>query len=140
MKKNFLFTAMALVSVLFASGVQAHEGHDHNGPAGVQAPKGGTIRGREEDFIEVVSKGKDIKVYFYDKDLKPLDPALFTTTAKVQLPRVKKTEDLTLTLKDNALEGSYDAKKTHRYTLLLTVKNQKEEHADTLKYTIEPKK
>jgi len=140
MKKSFLFAVTALLSVLLTSEVQAHEGHDHNGPAGVQAPKGGTIRGREEDFIEVVSKGKDIKVYFYDKDLKPLDPALFTTTAKVQLPRVKKTEDLALTIKDNALEGTYEAKKTHRYTLLLSVKNQKDDSPDTLKYTIEPKK
>lgn len=136
MMRKILFTAAAL----FALGLQAHEGHDHNGPAGVQAPKGGQIRGREEDFIEVVSKGKEIKIYIYDKELKPLDASQYTATAKVQLPRVKKAEDLALTIKDNALEASYEAKKTHRYTLLLTVKGPKEAHADTLKYTIEPKK
>lgn len=136
--RKLLLSAM----LAFAVSTSGHEGHDHNGPAGVQAPKGGIIRGVEHSYIEVVSKGKDLKVYFYDKELKPQDPALYTTSAKVQLPRVKKTEELSLTPKDNALEASYDAKKAHRYTLLLSVKDSKskQEHADILKYTIEPKK
>ncbi|MCC2677829.1 MAG: hypothetical protein K0R29_405 [Pseudobdellovibrio sp.] len=137
MKKNILLMASVL---LLGFAVQSHEGHDHNGPAGVQAPKGGIIKGNEDTYVEVVSRGKDLKVYLYDKDLKPVDPKSYNVSAKVQLPKVKKAEDLALTLKDNVLEATYDAKKAHRYTLHLSLKSPKEEHADTLKYTIEPKK
>lgn len=135
--KNILTLAAAL---LIAGGIQAHEGHDHNGPAGVQAPKGGMIKGNEDTYLEVVSKGKDLKIYVYDINLKPLDPGTRAIKAEVQLPRSKKSEDLALTAKESMLEATYDAKKAHRYTLILSVKSPQEDHADKLKFTIEPKK
>jgi len=137
MKKNILTLAVILS---FGLGVHSHEGHDHNGPVGVQAPKGGIIKGNEDTYVEVVNRGKDLKVYLYNKDLKPVDPKIYNVVAKVQLPKVKKTEDLVLTLKDNVLEATYDAKKSHRYTLILSLKSPGEDQADTIKYTIEPKK
>ena len=136
MKKLFaIFAALLLSGNIFA-----HEGHDHDGPVKVQAPKGGMIKMLDDSYLEVVNKGKTFNIYLYDKDLKPIDAKTFAITAKVQKPRGKTMEDVKLEAKDLNLEGSFDAKGIHRYTLILNVKSPKEEHADTVKFTIEPKK
>ncbi len=117
-----------------------HEGHDHGAPKGIVAPKGGLIRALEQTIVEVVAKANTIKIYLYDRELKPLEVAPFTITAKAQKPRVKKKDDIILKPSGNYFEGTYDAGGIHRFTLLLSVKDPKEEHSDNLKYTIEPKK
>jgi hypothetical protein len=134
-------TVFGIFAALLLSGTAyPHEGHDHDGPVKVQAPKGGIIKMREADYVEVVSKGNAFTVYLYDKDLKAQNPKDYTVSAKVQKPRSKKAEDVKLEAKEMAFEGSYDAKGAHRYTLILSVKNAGEDHGDKLKYTIEPKK
>ncbi len=119
---------------------RAHEGHEHSAPQSLIAPKGGLIKAMEESVVEVVSKGNNLKIYLYDKELKPQKVNLYTVTARAQKPRAKSTEEITLSDRDIFFEATYDAKGAHRYTLTLSVKDPKENHADTLNFTIEPKK
>lgn len=131
---------IALTLILLSVTASAHDGHDHDMPKGLSAPKGGTIKAIERILVEVVNKGNDIKIYIYDKELKPQDAALYNVTAVVQKPRVKKLEEVNLKATGNMLETSYDAGGIHRYTLVLKVKDPQEKHADTMKFVIEPKK
>lgn len=133
-----LLTACALTLTVFTA--SAHEGHDHDAPKGLVAPKGGQIKAIELTLIEVVTSGKNLKIYLYDKELKPQNAALYNVKAEAEKPRVKKRESVTLSVKDGIVEATYDAKGVHRYTLHITLKDPKESHTDTIKFTIEPKK
>lgn len=138
--KDTLKTMTLVMNLLLCTTALAHEGHDHDAPKNVQAPKGGVIKGMEETLVEVVSKGKDLKIYFYDKDLKPQEVATYKVRAQAELPRGKKVEPVTLTAKGTFIEASYDAKGAHRYTLTLFVTDPKEGHEDKLNFTIEPRR
>jgi hypothetical protein len=133
---------MALVvSVGFsASMCFAHEGHNHDAPTTIKAPKGGMIKALDESRVEVLSKGSNLKIYLYDKDMKPAASGDFKITAKAVIPRSKKTEDIKLEAKDVFYEGIYDAKGLHRYTLKLEVTHSKLGHTDDLTFNIEPRK
>lgn len=137
MKNIFAITLLA-ISLTFTTLGQAHEGHDE--PASVQAPKGGVIKGIEDAYIEVVVKGKDVKIYMYDKNLKPADVSGFKVSAVAELPRGKKAEPVTLKAQGTSFEASFDSKGAHRYTLVLTVADPKHGHDDKLNFTIEPKR
>ena len=134
MKK--LLLALAFVS----APAFAHEGHNHDAPTTIQAPKGGVVKALDESRVEVVAKGKDIKIYFYDKEMKPREASGFKVTAIAELPRGKKSEVVNLGAKEAQLEGTYDAKGAHRYTLKLNVTDSKTGRADNLSFTIEPRK
>ena len=129
-------TILIFAAVLLSISVVAHEGHDHDGPALVQAPRGGIIKSNETHHIEVVAKGKDIRVYLYTKDLKPADLSKETISAQVELPRTKKVEPITLTPKGDHYFANYDAKGAHRYTLAIVFGD----HKDKINFTIEPKR
>lgn len=130
-----------LVFCLLLAGVShAHEGHDHDSPTTIQAPKGGMVKSLEETNVEVVSKGKAIKIYLYGKDMKPVSPKDFKITAKAELPRKKGSEVVALSPSENFLEGSFDAKGAHRFNLAVTILDPNTKHTDTLNFTIEPRK
>lgn len=131
--KKFILIATVLLG---CSVSHAHEGHDHDAPSMVQAPKGGMIKSNETMHIEVVPKGNSLKVYIYSKDLKPMDVSKVMVTAQAEIPRTKKTENVNLIAKGDHFEANFGAKGLHRYTLALSVG----EHKDRLTYTIEPKK
>lgn len=142
-KRLIFLTAVLLPLPLFLFSIAiafGHEGHDHDTPRMIQAPKGGVIKSLEETHVEVVSKGKDVRIYFYDKELKPRPAAEFKVSAVAELPRTKKTEVVKLTAKENFFEGSYDAKGIHRYTLIVTIVDPKTGHPDQLSFTIEPRR
>lgn len=136
MKKVFFAFVVSLVS----SSAFAHEGHNHDAPTLIQAPKGGIIKALDESRVEVVSKGKGIKIYVYDKNLKPMDVAGFQILASAELPRVKKTEEVKLEAKGTYLEGEFDAKNAHRYTLKLSATDPQTKRTEKLTFTIEPRK
>lgn len=125
---------------LFVPSLQAHEGHDHDAPTTLQAQKGGVIKALEETRIEVTSKGKSLKIYVYDKNLKPQSLAGFKVSAQALAPRSKKTDEIPLVAKESHYEAEYDAKGLHRYTLLLSINDPKTGHDDKLSFTIEPRK
>lgn len=134
------FLRLILIITLISPLSWAHEGHDHDGPPTIQAPKGGIIKSLELTHVEVVSKGNNIKIYLYDKNLKLKDLTGFIVSAKAEFPRTKKQEEINLTLKGTHYEASFDAKGAHRYTLMLGIKDPKTGHNDKLNYVIEPKK
>jgi len=137
MKKNLLLTLMLSLTTTAALG---HEGHDHDAPTTLEAPKGGTIKALELTLVEVVSKGKDLKIYLYDKAMKPQAVAAYAVKATAQPPRGKNSEEVKLAAKGTWFEGSYDAKGLHRYTLVVAIKDPKTGHDDKLNFTVEPRK
>lgn len=130
---KFLVTAAFIFTSLHAF---AHEGHDH-GPGQVQAPKGGIIRSLETVHLELLTKGNQISIYAYDKDLKEAAVKSFPVSATVTLPK-KKPQKIDLVEKGNHWESEFDAKGAHRYTLTLAIKQGG--HHDQVKFTVEPKK
>lgn len=132
-----LILALALMTCFNLS---AHEGHDHDAPTTLRAPKGGQIKSLDESRVEVLSKGENLKIYFYDLKMKELPPTEFEIKAKVILPKSKKSEDIEFKLGENFMETSYDGKGTHRYTLKLEVTHTKTKMTDPLTFQIEPKK
>lgn len=138
MKKLMILSG--IVAGMFLSlSTFAHEGHDHDAPSKVEAPKGGNIKSTEEFHVEVVAKGADIKVYLYELDLKPADASAYKVTLATELPRTKKSEPLTFKASGNMLEATFNAKSAHRYTLIVTAQKG-EAHSDKLNFTIEPRK
>lgn len=132
-----------LIAALVLSGTSAHahEGHDHDAPGKVEAPKGGTIKSTESFHVEVVAKGSDLKIYLYTLDLKPADASGFNVKLSTTLPRAKKSEPLTFKAVGNILEATFDAKSAHRYTLIVNIgKTGSQGHDDKLSFTIEPRK
>jgi len=134
---TFVFVTIGFIA---AERAFAHGGDDHDAPITMNAPKGGVVKGLEETNVEVVSKGKELTIYLYDKGMKPKSVSGFTVTAKAELPRSKKQDEIKLTAKENSYSASYDAKGLHRYTLLVAIKDPATGHDDRLKFTIEPKK
>ncbi len=118
----------------------AHEGHDHDAPTALKAPKGGVIKALDEARVEVVYKGKNVKVYVYDQEGKPASASRFKIDAKAMMPRGKKEDVIALAAKENFFEAEYDAKGIHRYTLKLNVTDSKTGRTDPLTFTIEPRK
>ncbi len=133
----FVLVVSSIVGGLVAN---AHEGKEHDAPKVVSAPKGGIIQPLHEGYVEVVAKGKDLKIYVYDKDVKPYAMTDVKVEAKAILPRTKGPIDLIVSAKSDSFESSFDAKGAHRYTLVLSVKQTSEPKPIDLKYTIEPRK
>lgn len=132
---------LGLAIGLAAISLHAHEGHDHDAPINLQAKKGGQIKSLENVNIEVLAKGKDLKVYVFNKEMRPEKLEGFEIKAFAELPRSKdKPKALVLTPVEDHLAASFDAKSAHRYTLTIEVKDPTEDHADSLKFTIEPKR
>ena len=132
-------TVLAIL-MFISTAAFAHEGHDHDAPKGVQAPKGGVIKAFDDHYAEVVSKRKDLKIYFYNKDLKQLDIKNIKVSASAMMPRTKKKEAVPLKTNAEGFEASYDAKGSHRYTLILNIKIAGEDQDEELHFTVEPKK
>lgn len=137
---NVITLVTAMVSFSVPGRATDGHGHNHDAPGLVQAPKGGLIKSLDSIHVEVVNKGKDVQIHFYGKDMNQVDAEGIKVFAEVELPRVKSREKVTLKPSGQSLEYIYDAKKSHRYTLYLTVTDPQEKHATTLSYTIEPKK
>lgn len=149
--KHLIQVSLVAAAVILAGKftVQAHEGHDHDAPKVVAAPKGGLIQPIQDGYVEVVAKGKDLKVYIYDQAVK-IQPtaslaAKLTIGARAILPRTKGPIDLTLKTMPEYFETTFDAKSTHRYTLVISVAQVAEKQStaskpNELKFTIEPRK
>lgn len=139
-RQRLLMAALFGASLFGTSVTFAHGGDDHDGPAAVQAPKGGMIKALEEAFVEVVNTKEDLKIYIYDKDMKPAKVALYKVSAQSEVPRTKKKQPLTLQDQGNHFEAHFDSKGLHRYTLVLKLTQPTAPHEDTLNFTIEPRK
>lgn len=126
---QILFT----IVLLFSLQGFAHEG-DH-GPSTVAAPKGGVIRTLETVHLELVTQGKDIRIFLYDHDMKSADPKKYPITATVTLPR-KKPSPLSLEAKTDHWFVHFDPKNAHRFDIEISIAQGG--HMDKVKWTIEP--
>jgi hypothetical protein len=138
MKAIFILTL--ILSGVVSTKTYSHEGQDHDAPTTLKAPKGGVIKALDESRVEVVSKGKDVKIYFYDKTMKPLVLSRFKVLAKAELPRTGRQETLALIDQSQFFEASYDAKGVHRYTLKLSITDTAIGRTENLNFTVEPRK
>jgi hypothetical protein len=139
MKNALIALSVVLLSLSVVKGF-GHEGHEHDLPKTLSAPRGGDIRALYEGFVEVVSKGHELKIFVYDKDLKPYQTKDIQLQAKTVLPRVKGANSLNVAAKENFFEGMFDAKGAHRYTLLLSIKRISDSKPTELRFTVEPRK
>lgn len=131
-----VFFALVFSSLVSFSVSFAHEG-EHNAPGSVPAQKGGVIRSTEDLHLELVSSGKEVRIYPIGLDLKPMDPKAVEITATVALPR-KKAEPVVLTAQADHWLFSFDAKGAHRFTVTLNLKHDGENHK--VSWTVEPRK
>lgn len=140
-KSNLKLFVTLLALAVVTSQTMAHEG-DHGTPGLVEAPKGGEIKSLGNVHVEVLTQGaKDIKIYLYTKDLKPIAAAKgFRLTAQAEVPRVSGRRDLLLKESGGVYTTTFDSGKAHRYTLHITVYDPDQKYDDHLSFTIEPRR
>jgi len=108
---------LSLFSIL---SLHAHVGHDHS-PGRKDAPQGGIVKESPSYHFELVSRNKDIMIYVYDIDMKPIeDLKKISYKASAQLPRQDKT-DVAFEIMGNHFHGKFDKGAAHRYTFFLNV-------------------
>ncbi len=127
---------LILIASLLIPAAMAHEGHEH-GPSAVQAPKGGVMRSLETVHLELVAKGKNLKIYPYALNLQSAAASKFTISLSAALPK-KKAAPLKFDVKGDHWESSFEAKGAHRFTLELTI--EQGGHSDKVTWVVEPKK
>lgn len=125
-----------VLSALISLSASAHEGHDH-GPGSVKPQKGGVVRSLEAVHLELLTDGKNIKIYVFDTGMKPSEAKQYPASLTATLPK-KKPEALTLTPKGDHWEAAFDPKNAHRFDLELAIKQGG--HDDKVKWTVEPKR
>lgn len=130
--KRMILTILFSFGLVFAA--RAHEGHGDIGS--IQPPKGGVVKSLETVHLEMVNLGKEIRIYVYDKEVKPQPTKDYPLTAKVQLPRKKGTQDLKLDDKGTHWVTQFDPKGAHRFDLILNI--EQGGHKDTVTFTVEP--
>lgn len=121
MKLVLMLASLAIPLSLSSPGL-AHDGHSHEASA-VAAPHGGSLRDAGELKGEVVITGDTIKLYIYDKHLKPITIDKNELTGEVQFPKEKKKP---IVLKKNGEVFEVTIKgisKLHRYDLHINVEN-----------------
>ena len=130
-----MFRSIFFILTIFPLTLWAHEGHDHT-PGAVIPPKGGVIRTLETIHLEMLPHGKTVKIFIYDKNLKPVETKNYPVSATATKPR-SKPEALDLKAEKNYWEYTYDSKGAHRYALQFNI--EQGGHKDKIKWNIEPK-
>jgi hypothetical protein len=113
----------------------AHEGC-HRAPDSLVAPHGGLIEETNlGHVVEVVNEGKEVKVYVYDHDVKPVELEQYTLKA-IMIPQRKQAQELTLkALQDHHVVDTQLAESFPYYTLKLKLFIDKEN--DEIDFVIE---
>jgi hypothetical protein len=144
---SIAFISIAFISIAIVSTALAHDDHDHDGPSSFQPQKGGVVKSTEYVNIEVVNKDTNLEIYAYDMEGKIKDNGTYNLKAGMKLPKSKKVEKLKLDSITDSSSGKFShyqisnkPKNTHRYSLVLEIKDSKEAHADKVEFTIELKK
>ncbi len=94
----------------------AHDDHHHE--AAVEAaPHGGNLRNAGEYKAEIVINGDHLKLYFYDKNLKPLKVDKSEIAGDVQFPK-EKSKPITFKKAGDYYETTIKGiSKVHRYDM-----------------------
>lgn len=137
--KITLLTLM-LVSI-FSFSVCAHEDHDH-GPGQVQPTKGGTVLKAKKFYLEVVGTNTVVKIYPLKQTnsksmvLSAIPLSEVKLSATFQLPRGHKKENIKIMGHGDHFMGSLDAKKSHRYEVVVNIEYSGEK--EVLTFQVEP--
>lgn len=117
MKKWFVTLSLAIAPV-----PSALAGPGHNHEAAVEAaPHGGTLRNAGEIKAEIVLSGDSLKLYVYDKQLKPLKMEVPEVKGEVQFPK-EKSKPVTFMKAGEFYEATVKGiSKAHRYDLHVNV-------------------
>jgi flagellar hook assembly protein FlgD len=119
--KKILLSLILLVGVPVT--VAAHDDHDHE-PAVEAAPHGGILRNAAPYKSELVLEKDNVKIYVYDKDVKPVAKEKLKDTIKGQLafPKDKKKREVVFKLDgDHYAAKIAGIEKVHRYDLHVTL-------------------
>lgn len=136
MKLHIIASLLMLASPAFS-----HEGHDHDAPQAVSAPNGGIVKSLEKTYVEAVSRGNQVLIYLYDKEMKPKNVSQFELSATAQFPKNKiKEKPVVFAKKENHFDATFDAQGSHRYTLKIQIKDPATGHNDKMSFVIEPQK
>lgn len=111
--KKYVIMILSLISL---SGF-AHEGHVHE--AAIEAPPhGGLLRDADPFKSEVVLNGDLVKLYIYDKNLKPVKLDKDVLKGEFLFPRDKKPKPVEFKRKGEFYEAALNGiKKVHRFDL-----------------------
>lgn len=124
-RKLILISALMLAATLSF----AHDGHNHE--AAVEAaPHGGILRDAPPYKSEVVLNGDNVKLYVYDKALKPMEIKLQELSGDVQFPR-QKTKPVTFKKSGEVFVATIPGiGKVHRYDMHVFLDEKKTIKAD----------
>ncbi|WP_141731710.1 hypothetical protein [Oligoflexus tunisiensis] len=116
--KAFLVSMSLLLGT--AAPLMAHEGHNHE--AAVEAaPHGGTLRNAGDYKAEIVINGDNLKLYVYDKKLKPVKLEKAELTGDVQFPK-EKSKPVTFKKAGDYYEATVKGiTKVHRYDMHVNI-------------------
>lgn len=129
--KKWNVALLAVLSMVFASPVLAHEGHEI--PGSVKSIYGGVVKTGKVAHLEYVISGTELKIYARAHEGEEL-PADFSVTAKA-IPKKGAAYDLPLVKKDKFYSANIDLKGANRLPVQLTFKNGK--LADNFKIQVE---
>jgi len=117
-----LFSAAVFVVSLGVAFPVLASGDGHNHEAAVEAaPHGGNLRDSGKYKSEIVIAGDNVKIYFYDKKLKPVKAEAEKIQGEVEFPKQKR-KPVTLTKSGDIYEGKIEGLgKVHRYDLHFNV-------------------
>lgn len=128
--KNLIF--LFCLSCLSAQPLQAHEGHD--GYGALKSSHGGTVLPGKQINLEYITSANEVKIYPLSHQGDTLDLAQIKVSAVSKLPKGKE-ENLKLELKEKALVGTVDLKKSHRAEVIVTADVQGKK--DVFKFQVE---
>lgn len=131
MKRILLLTVLIFSFAM----TNAHEGH--NKTPGLQSTRpGGTIKGTNHIYLELVSDKDGVQLYPMDHEKKPIPLSDIKMEGKVTIPRKNKTQVLKFTAQDDHFAAKVDAKGAHRYDLEASVTYGGK--SEKLKFSVEP--
>lgn len=112
--KNFLLAT----SLVFGAAAPLMAGDGHNHEAAVEsAPRGGLLRNAGDYKAEIVINGDKLKLYVYDKQLKPIKLEKAELSGDVQFPK-EKSKPITFKKAGDAYETTVKGiSKVHRYDM-----------------------
>jgi hypothetical protein len=130
-----------LVSFALSSISLAHEGHGV--PGALQAKHGGTIKGGNAVYLELVQEGEQLKLYPMTHELEPIPLGELRLEATAQLPRAKEKKPVPFSARtaaqsvDSHFSGSVQAQGAHRFSLEVTAHYQGKK--DRVVFQVEPR-
>ncbi len=104
----------------------------------IRAPNGGEIKPTVDGYMEVVNDRDLIRIYLYDKNLKPQKQLKdVSIVAEVQRATVKDHVNLELKPTAGGFAAKFDAGETLKFYLDIGIVNRKSGSADRLSFDVE---